>query len=338
VKFYPGLALIERRRIKGHPLSVHDRVWSVWRRGEGGDFDSLRDYTVGDDARLIHWGSTARKGKPVVRQNRVERGQTIFLVLDAGRMMTARSVEVSEGTPASRTSQQNLARKGSGLGLSGETSTQSRTSGEPLARHLHRLMAPSEPEVTACRRTKFDHALQAALLLAYAGLEAGDKMGVMAVASEVICFLPPSSDRGQFGRILEATYALEPRMEEPRFHVALSDLSKRLKRRSLVVVFTDLIDERASLGLLRYCMGLLPRHLPLVAAMSDTDVVRVADSVPADTRDLFRQGVAAEILERRGRLLTRLAASGIMVLDVPPEQISASVLDRYLDIKRRNVL
>jgi uncharacterized protein (DUF58 family) len=280
VKLYPGLALIERHRVKGRPLSAHDMVWPAWKRGEGTEFDSLREYGVGDDSRLIHWSTTARKGKLIVRQNRVERGQAMFLILDAGRMMTARV-----------------------LG-----------------------------------KTKLDHALQAALLLAYAGLEAGDKVGVMAVAREVLCFLPPSGGMAQFGRILDTTYALDPRLEEPRFHVALSNLATRLRKRSLVVIFTDFIDERASQGLMRICQGLLPRHLPLVAALSDIEVARVADASPENWHDLYRQGVAAELLERRGELLAKLGSSGVMVLDVRPEKISAAVLDRYLSIKTRNLL
>lgn len=280
VKLYPGLALIERHRLRGLPLSAHDMVWPVWKRGEGTEFDSLREYGVGDDSRLIHWSTTARRGKLIVRQNRVERGQSIFLVLDAGRMMTARV-----------------------LG-----------------------------------KTKLDHALQAALLLTYAALEAGDKVGVMAVARDVVYFLPSVGGMSQFGRILDATYALAPRMEEPRFHVAFAHLAARVKKRSLIVMFTDFIDERASQGLMRMCLGLVPRHLPLVAAMSDTDVERVADDVPDDWHDLYRQGVAAELLERRMALLARLSASGVLVVDVPPERISSSVLDRYLAIKNRNLL
>lgn len=280
VKLYPGLALIDRHRLKGRPLSAHDMVWPVWKRGEGTEFDSLREYGVGDDSRLIHWGTTARKGKLIVRQNRVERGQTIFLVLDAGRMMTARV-----------------------LG-----------------------------------KTKLDHSLQAALLLTYAALEAGDKVGVMAVAREVLCFLPPAGGMTQFGRILDATYALEPRMEEPRFHLALSQLAAKVRKRSLIVMFTDFIDDRASQGLMRMCLGLVPRHLPLVAAMSDTEVRGVADDIPRDWQDLYRQGVAAELLERRMALLAKLGSSGVLVVDVPPDQISASVLDRYLAVKTRNLL
>jgi len=210
----------------------------------------------------------------------VERSQTVFIVLDAGRMMTARVLD----------------------------------------------------------KTKLDYALNSALLLAYAALELGDKVGAIMIAQDVLCFVPPARTPDQFGRILDSTYALEPRMEEPRFYLALSDLSSKLKRRALIIVFTDLIDERASEGLLRYSLGLLPRHLPVLVAMSDTEVAKVAESIPIGKQDLYRQGVSAEMLERRERALSRLKSAGVMVVDTPPERISVQALEKYLDIKQRNLL
>ncbi|MBI5250890.1 MAG: hypothetical protein HY912_15490 [Desulfomonile tiedjei] len=187
-------------------------------------------------------------------------------------------------------------------------------------------------------KTKLDFSIEASLLLAYVALELGDKVGITSVGQEVLSFLPPSKTPGQFGRMLESLYALQPRLEEPRYYLVLSDLSTRLRRRSLVVIFTDLIDERASEGLIRYSLGLLPRHLPLVVAMSDTEVIRIAESVPEEKSDLYRKAVASEMLVRRERLLARLRTAGILVLDTPPDKISTAVLDRYLEIKTRNAL
>lgn len=53
------------------------------------DFESLRDYVVGDDVRLVDWKATARRGKPTVRQFQVERGQELVLLVDCGRRMAA---------------------------------------------------------------------------------------------------------------------------------------------------------------------------------------------------------------------------------------------------------
>jgi len=280
VKLYPGLSLIEQRRLQVRHPSADDPIRAMRKTGEGYEFESLREYAVGDDSRLIHWRTSARKGKLILRQNRLERSQNIFLVLDAGRMMTAR----------------------------------------------------------VFGKTKLDYSLNAALLLAYSALELGDKVGVMVVGQYVQAFLPPARTPGHFGRILDATYALPPKMEEPRFFRALSTVSTKLKRRSLIVIFTDLIDERASEGLMRYSLGMLPRHLPVVVAMSDTEVAAIADSIPENKQDLYRQGVAAEMLDRRERLLARLSSVGVLVIDTPPDKLAADVVDRYLDIKRKHRL
>lgn len=62
----------------------------VRRRGQGSEFDSLRDYVPGDDVRSIDWRATARSGAVVVRTWRPERDRVIVLVLDTGRTAAAR--------------------------------------------------------------------------------------------------------------------------------------------------------------------------------------------------------------------------------------------------------
>lgn len=57
------------------------------KRGQGTDFASLREYTVGDDSKLIDWKATARRDRPVVRTYEVEQEQRLLILIDAGRMM-----------------------------------------------------------------------------------------------------------------------------------------------------------------------------------------------------------------------------------------------------------
>ncbi|MEA2689937.1 MAG: hypothetical protein QOD51_2544 [Candidatus Eremiobacteraeota bacterium] len=60
------------------------------RRGTGGEFASLREYTTDDPFRAIDWKASARRGKPMVAQYEVERAQQILVAIDAGRLMTPR--------------------------------------------------------------------------------------------------------------------------------------------------------------------------------------------------------------------------------------------------------
>lgn len=59
------------------------------KRGQGTDFASLREYTVGDDTKAIDWKATARRDRPVVRTYEVEQEQRLLILLDAGRMMSS---------------------------------------------------------------------------------------------------------------------------------------------------------------------------------------------------------------------------------------------------------
>jgi len=91
VKVYPNMRRAREAELRalGARSFVAARRKSQW-RGEGRDFESMRDYVRGDEMRHISWTATARRGKLVTRQYQMERDQTILIALDAGRLMTAR--------------------------------------------------------------------------------------------------------------------------------------------------------------------------------------------------------------------------------------------------------
>jgi uncharacterized protein (DUF58 family) len=61
-------------------------------RGQGREFESLREYREGgDDLREVCWTASARRGTLICRQYQVERSQPVWLVLDSGRLLNARS-------------------------------------------------------------------------------------------------------------------------------------------------------------------------------------------------------------------------------------------------------
>lgn len=72
---------------------------SVLTRGEGTEFDSLREYVPGDDTRSIDWRATARRSAVAVRTWRPERDRHILLVLDTGRTSAGRVGDAPGWTP-----------------------------------------------------------------------------------------------------------------------------------------------------------------------------------------------------------------------------------------------
>ncbi len=91
VKVYPNMRRAREMELKALGarsfLAIQRRAV---RRGEGREFESMRDYVRGDELRHISWTATARRSKLTTRQYQIERDQTIMIAIDAGRLMTGR--------------------------------------------------------------------------------------------------------------------------------------------------------------------------------------------------------------------------------------------------------
>ena len=98
--------------------------------------------------------------------------------------------------------------------------------------------------------SRFDHAINSALLLSYVAMEKGDRVGLMVFADEILAYIPPKRGRKQLNRIIESLYGLEPRPVEADYRRGMGYLTARNRKRSLVVLYTDLVDEEVSRSVL----------------------------------------------------------------------------------------
>ncbi|MFN8412952.1 MAG: DUF58 domain-containing protein [Anaerolineales bacterium] len=185
---------------------------------------------------------------------------------------------------------------------------------------------------------KLDYAVNAVLFLGYVATGKGDRVGVMSFADDVTHYLAPRQGRGQFYRMLEVLYAVDAQQIEPNYHKALTYLAVKQRRRALVVIFTDL-SSGASLDSLVAQVSLLARSsLPLVVTISDPDVHAAANQEPTDSLTVYQRASAAQMLDERRIVLDTLRKRGVLTLDVPANQLSLAVINRYLELKGRTML
>ena len=185
---------------------------------------------------------------------------------------------------------------------------------------------------------KLDHALHAGLQLGHAALLSGDRVGAMAFAESIGAYLPPESRSGQIGKIAGALYRLQPRRVEPDYGAAFSYLAHRQKKRSLICVFTDLVDSRASAELIESAVALGRRHLLLFTVVGDNYLPAAAAAEIRRTGDVYRKAVAEQYLLERERGIAFLRNRGVEVLELPPGADPAQLVGRYLAIKGRSGL
>lgn len=90
VRVYPSLASLYRYHLLARTNRLETLgIRRVRQRGSAWEFESLRDYALGDDTRLIDWKASARRRRLIVRNQEAERNQTVLLLIDCGRLMNA---------------------------------------------------------------------------------------------------------------------------------------------------------------------------------------------------------------------------------------------------------
>jgi len=177
----------------------------------------------------------------------------------------------------------------------------------------------------------FDHALNAVLLLSYVALRQGDGVGFFAFAGPER-FLPPRKGAPAINAVLNSIYDLQPSTHTPDYARAATGLIKRLKKRSLVVLVTNLRDEDAEE--LRPAIALLrQQHLVVLASLQEAALNQVAEQAVQGFNDALRLAATDIYLEQRRLAHRALKHYGVMMLDVEPAQLPVALVNRYLDIK-----
>jgi uncharacterized protein (DUF58 family) len=249
-------------------------------KGEGSEFEALRDYAPGLDSRFIDWKHSARHRKLLCKEFRVERNHQIVLAFDTGYLM----VEPVDGLP------------------------------------------------------RLDHAINAGLLLAWISLQAGDLVGLFGFDEVLRQYQQPRRGVSSFSRLQRATASFDYYHTETNFTLGLAELSARLKRRALVILFTDFIDTVTAELLVEATARVARRHVVVFVTLRDAVLHGIADAPPNRFEDVAKAVIAYDFLRERNTVFERLARLGVHCLDVPTRSLPVNLINRYLLIKQRGLL
>jgi uncharacterized protein (DUF58 family) len=244
-------------------------------RGQGSEFDTMREYVPGDDVRSIDWRASARRQDVTVRTWRPERSRRVVCVLDTGRTSAVR--------------------------------------------------VGDEP--------RLDAAMEAALLLAAVAVEAGDQVDLIAADNRVRAVVAGVQGRVLLPRLVDALAPLQPALVETDFELVTSEVLRRERKRSLVVIFSALEPGALGEGLLPVLPQLAARHKIILAAVHDPVLTELAATPIGDTDAVYRAAAGTRALADRNRIAGALSRHGVLVLDAPLDTFPSRVTDAYLALK-----
>lgn len=176
-------------------------------------------------------------------------------------------------------------------------------------------------------------AMDAVMTLTAVATRLGDRAGLVAFDREVRAVVQPGHGRDQLGRVTEAMYDLEPALAESDYRSAFTHTLARFRRRAMLVILTDLVEQAVGEALLPAMSMIARNHLVVVASVQDPEVVRWADASPTDASSSYRKAAAVAALEERRRTAARLRGMGATVVDEAPLKMAPRLADAYLQVK-----
>lgn len=249
-------------------------------RGEGTEFEALRDYVPGLDPRHIDWKHSARHRRPLCKEFEIERNHQVVLAFDTGHLMRERLGDMP----------------------------------------------------------RLDHCINAGLLLAWLSLRSGDLVGLHAFDAAVRQTVDPVRGTHGFGLLQQAAARLDYHLDETNFTLGLGQLGARLKRRALIVLFTDFVDTVTAELLVEILQRVVARHLVLFVTLTDPVLADAVAAPPEGIDDVARAVVADDLLRERRIVLARLRRLGVQCLEVTSQHLPVELLNHYLAIKMRDQL
>jgi len=186
------------------------------------------------------------------------------------------------------------------------------------------------------KMAKLDYVINTALMLAYVAASSDDKVGLAVFDAEVRSFLPPAKSRSQVYQILNVLYNASAQMVESDYREAFTEIAARWRRRSLLVLFTDLVDPDSSAEILHDLAILEDLHRVVCVTVADPNITEASRIMPESTADVYRKSIAMQVLQERRQAISILKRRGIWTVDSPPETLSADLINHYLELKSRS--
>ena len=186
--------------------------------------------------------------------------------------------------------------------------------------------------------SRLDHAANAALLLAYVSLRHGDRIGMYSFAATPGSFLDPVSRMQDFPKLQESMARLAYSESETNYTLGLTRLAGRLRRRSLIVLFTEFVDTVTAELMIENVAHLNRRHLILFVSLGDPDLQQRIDATPRGMRDIAGAVVAHSLAHERDTVYERLRRLGVQCVEARDDLMPSELVNRYLDVKRREMI
>lgn len=186
--------------------------------------------------------------------------------------------------------------------------------------------------------TLLDYAINASLVLSYVAMHRDDKAGLATFNEHFDSFVPASKQAGQMQTLLENLYKQQTTFGETDFSALCVHLGKQVSKRSLMVLYTNFGNRDGMERQLPYLRQLARQHCLLVVFFEDAELTAYLAHPPADTEGYYRHVIAEKFAFEKRLIVSTLKQHGIYSVLTTPDNLTVDVVNKYLEMKSRQLI
>ena len=186
--------------------------------------------------------------------------------------------------------------------------------------------------------TLLDYAINASLVLSYVAVHKDDKAGIITFDRQMDDFVPAERRPGHMTTILDTLYGQTTEFSESDYSSLCVSVNRLIGKRSLLVLYTQFTSMAALKRQLPYLRQLNNRHRLLVVFFEDAELQDYVETHATSMHERYQHVIAQKIIDEKQLVVTTLRQNGIQALLTTPEGLTVDVINKYLEIKKRQLI
>jgi len=186
--------------------------------------------------------------------------------------------------------------------------------------------------------TLLDHSINAALALLNVALLKHDKAGVITFANKVSDTVIADRRNDQLNRLLETLYKQQTQFKESDYEAVWSHVHRRITQRSLLLLFTNFETMSSLERQLAFLKKIGQRHLVCVVFFQNTLLNEIHESTPDTMEGIYIKTIADQFDLEKRQIVKELRRHGILSVLTTPQNLSVDVINKYLELKARQMV
>lgn len=183
-----------------------------------------------------------------------------------------------------------------------------------------------------------DYAINASLVISNIAIKRSDKAGLITFQDQIGTILPAGRINKQMATIQEVLYNQKTAFLETDYSVLYSTIRRNLSQRSLLLLFTNFESIHGLHRQLPYLIKLNNTHLLVVIFFVNTELQKITDSPAETVKEIYHKAIAERLSYEKKLIAKELQKHGIQCILTSPEKLTIHTINKYLELKARNLI